>query len=89
MNPPLLAGRRWAITGALFSAVGGVLLLANVGLGLRLFGMFVLAEGARAMWVGVQLQAGRCPSGRALLVTLLLLISGVLATLGVARLMTW
>lgn len=76
--------------GALFLLVGGVFLLADVGLALRLFGLFVLGLGAKALRVGVELQSGGEPAGRRRLASLLLVTAGVLVTLGVARVMgTW
>jgi len=81
-----LAARRWAISGALLFAVGGVLLLAETGLGIRLFALFVLAQGAKALSVGVELQAGGHAARRDRLVKLLVLTVVVLTALGVARL---
>ena len=82
----VLAARRWAISGALLFAVGGVLLIADTGLWLRLFALFVLAQGAKALSVGVELQAGGTATGRDRLVKFLVLIVVVLIALGVARL---
>ena len=81
-----LAARRWAISGALLFAVGGVLFLAETGLGIRLFALFVLAQGAKALSVGVELQAGGDAASRDRLVKLLVLVVVVLTGLGVARL---
>lgn len=82
--------RTWAIIAALFLFAGGVLVFANVGLALRLFGLFVLAQGAKALRVGVELQAGGDPTGRSRLARILIVNAGVLVTLLVARVMgTW
>lgn len=82
--------RTWAVIGALFLVAGGVLVFGDVGLGLRLFGLFVLAQGAKALRVGVELQAGGDPTGRSRLARNLIVSMGVLVTLLVARVMgTW
>ena len=82
--------RTWAVMGALCLLAGGVLLVADVGLALRLFGLFVLAQGAKALRVGVELQAGGDPTGRSRLARILMVTMAVLVTLLVARVMgTW
>lgn len=81
-----LAARRWAISGAALFGVGGVMFLAGTGLGIRLFALFVLAQGAKALSVGVELRAGGDAASRDRLVKLLVLIVVVLTALGVARL---
>ena len=82
--------RSWAFAGALFLAAGAGLVYGGDGLALGLFGLVLLGLGAKALWVGVELQAGGYPSGRGRLVRLLALNAGVLVALAVARVMgTW
>jgi hypothetical protein len=64
--------RTWAHIGALFLLVGGLLFVVGDGLALRVFGLFALAQGAKALWVGVELQLGGDPTGKPLLGILLL-----------------
>jgi hypothetical protein len=86
----ILVARRWAITGALYSAIGGGIFLADVGLSLRSFGLIALALGVKAMRVGIEIQAGGDPAGRRRLVMMLLVSAGTLGGLEVARMMgTW
>jgi hypothetical protein len=81
--------RTWAHIAAVFLLIGGLLFLVGGGLVLRVFGLFVLAQGAKALWVGVELQFGTDPT-RKWLVGRLLLTVLILVTLGVARLTgTW
>lgn len=79
--------RSWAIAGAVFLVAGAGLLFRGGGLLLQLFGLVLLGSGAKALWVGVELQAGGDPAGRQRLVRLLTLNAGILATLAVARVM--
>lgn len=64
--------RTWANIGALFLLVGGLLFVAGDGLAGRVLGLVVLAQGAKALWVGVELQLGEDPDGRPVLGTLVL-----------------
>jgi hypothetical protein len=81
--------RTWANIGALFLLVGGLLLVVGDGLALRVLGLFTLAQGAKALWAGVELQFEGNPTRKPLLGVLLLNVI-VFVTLGVARLMgTW
>jgi hypothetical protein len=83
----LVGPRTWANTGALFLLIGGLLLVGGDGFTLRTFALLVLGQGAKALWVGVELQFGGEPNGRGGLARLLLLSGGILVTLGVARVM--
>jgi hypothetical protein len=86
----LVSPRTWANTGALFLLVGGLLFVGGDGFALRTFALLVLGQGAKALWVGVELQFGGEPEGRWRLARLLLVSGGILVTLGVARVMgTW
>lgn len=95
LKPPATAElrnrpRAWAMTGAPFMLVGGVLLVTNTGLALRVLGLFVLATGAKAVEAGVKLQFGGDPAIGKPPVRLILVNVMILVTLGVARLMgTW
>ena len=83
----LIGPRPWANTGALFLIIGALLFLGGHGLALRIFALVVLGQGAKALWVGVELQFGGEPNGRERLARLLLVSGGILMTLGVARVM--
>lgn len=86
----LFGPRTWANTGALFLLIGGLLLVGGDGFALRTFALIVLGQGAKALWVGVELQFGGEPNGRGSLARLLLVSGAILVTLGVARVMgTW
>jgi hypothetical protein len=86
----LVRPRTWANAGALFLLLGGLLLVGGHGVAPRMFAVLLLGQGAKALWVGVELQSGGEPEGRAGLARLLLLSGGILVALGVARVMgTW
>jgi hypothetical protein len=86
MNPYVRA-QKWALVGALSLLLGAGFLYRAHALVLRLFGLVLLGNGARAVRVGVELQAGADPSRGDRLLRLLVLSAGVLVTMAVARLM--
>jgi hypothetical protein len=75
------------LAGALFLVVGAGFLFGADAVVLRLFGLVLLGHGAKALRVGVELQAGGDPSGRGRLLKLLALNAGVLVAMMVARVM--
>jgi hypothetical protein len=79
--------RNWALAGALVLVVGAGFLFGADAVVLRLFGLVLLAHGAKAVQVGVELQAGGDASGRGRLLKFLALDAGVLVAMTVARVM--
>ena len=79
--------RTWALIGAVFLTAGAAVLYWNDRLFLQLLGLVLLAQGAKALRAGVDLQAGGDPAVYRPLVRGLSLTAAVSATLEVARVM--